>query len=194
ELAKVKEQGRKKQNEIAKMKLTYEKQKNVLKRKFEEAAALNKRLQNTFNKRKEAQEIRFNGKVEKIAAWLKDDFEVFLSLVEAETALTGLLEDRATLYHQLDELKNNPETAGSPEVKNLEEDIELRSVQIQDLQQKLLDSNEEVKSKRVSTIQSMARQNLPSRPSTNRPPDHWRGPYKGGWQKFKETHKELIEK
>ncbi|KAF7265188.1 kinesin-like protein 3A [Rhynchophorus ferrugineus] len=156
ELARIKEQDRKKQTEMAKMKLTYEKQKNVLKRKFEEAAALNKRLQSTFMKRKQAQEMRFNGKVEKIVAWLKDDFEVFLNLVEAETALSELLEDRATLYHQLDELKKNPETAEGPEVKSLEEDIDLRSVQIQDLQQKLLDSDEENKAKtRFDTVQTM---------------------------------------
>lgn len=122
--------------------MTYEKQKNVLKRKFEEAAALNKRLQANMMKRKQAQETRFVGKAEKVAAWLKEEMEVFVNLMEAESTLTDLLEDRATLQHQLDELKANPETAECPEIKSLEEDIELRSVQIQDLQQKVLDSDE----------------------------------------------------
>ncbi|KAJ8965902.1 hypothetical protein NQ314_003843 [Rhamnusium bicolor] len=88
---------------------------------------------------------------------LKQEFDVFINLVEAEATLTGLLEDRATLQHQLDELKANPETANTSECKSIEEDIELRSVQIQDLQQKLLDSDEENKSKtRFDKFQSMS--------------------------------------
>lgn len=156
ELARVKQQDRKKETEIAKMKLTHEKQKNVLKRKFEEAASLNKRLQSTLLKRKQAQETRFTGKVEKIGSWLKEELDVYVNLVEAGATLSGLLEDRATLQHQLDEMKRNPDTEDSSEIKNVEEDIELRSVQIQDLQQKILDSDEENKSKtRFDTIQTM---------------------------------------
>lgn len=70
ELARVKQQDRKKETEIAKMKVTHEKQKNVLKRKFEEAAALNKRLQSTLMKRKQAHEMRFAGKTDKVASWV----------------------------------------------------------------------------------------------------------------------------
>lgn len=46
------------------------------------------------------------------------------------------------MQQQLDELKSNQETADSPESKNIEDELELRSVQIQDIQQKLLDSDE----------------------------------------------------
>lgn len=73
---------------------------------------------------------------------LKEELDVYVNLAEAEVTLAGLLEDRATLQHQLDELKNNSELAENAEIKTIEEDIELRSVQIQDLQQKLLDSDE----------------------------------------------------
>lgn len=73
---------------------------------------------------------------------LKQEFEIFVNLTEAEVTLSVLLEDRATLQQQLNELKENPETAESAECKGIEEDIELRSVQIQDLQQKLLYSDE----------------------------------------------------
>ncbi|XP_050299180.1 chromosome-associated kinesin KIF4-like [Anthonomus grandis grandis] len=156
ELARVRQQERKKENEMAKMKVTHEKQKNVLKRKFEEAAALNKRLQGTLMKRRQAQEIRFTGKIEKIAGWLKEELDVHVNIVEATASLEGLLEDRATLQQQLDALRQDPETSNGPEAKSIEEDIELRSIQIQDLQQKLLDSDEDNKSKtRFDVIQSM---------------------------------------
>lgn len=65
-----------------------------------------------------------------------------MSIAEAETTLKQLLEDRASMQHQLDELKSNPDTANSAECKTIEDDLEMRSVQIQDIQQKLLDSEE----------------------------------------------------
>lgn len=71
ELARVKQQDWKKQSQISKMKVEHQRQQNYLKRKFEEAAALNKRLQGTLMKRKEAQSTKFNGKVEKITSWVR---------------------------------------------------------------------------------------------------------------------------
>ncbi|KAJ8937403.1 hypothetical protein NQ314_011889 [Rhamnusium bicolor] len=139
------------------MKAMFTKQQNVFKKRVEEAEALNKRLKNMLAMRKQVQEHKINGKVERIGPWLKQEFDVFINLVEAEATLTGLLEDRATLQHQLDKLRANLETADTSECKSMEEDIELRSVQIQDLQQKLLDSNEENKSKtRFDKFQSMS--------------------------------------
>ncbi|XP_066259480.1 chromosome-associated kinesin KIF4A [Euwallacea similis] len=156
ELAKAKQQDRKKESEMVKMKLAYEKQKNVLRRKFEEAAALNKRLQNTIMKRKNAQQIRFTGKMEKVGSWLKEELEMYVNMAEVDATLSGLIEDRATLQRQLDDLKSNPETAESAEAKNIEEDIVLRSVQIQDLQQKILDTGEENRTKsRFDVLQTM---------------------------------------
>ncbi|KAL1514028.1 hypothetical protein ABEB36_003355 [Hypothenemus hampei] len=157
QLARVKQEDRKKETEIVKMKINHEKQKNVLRRKFEEAAALNKRLQNTLAKRQEAQSMKFNGKIEKISSWLKDEMEVHVNFAEVRTTLSDLLEDRATLQQQLDEMKAIPEMNDSTEMKTVAEDIELRSIQIQDLQQKLLDSDEASKSKiRFDVIQGMA--------------------------------------
>lgn len=62
--------------------------------------------------------------------------------MEAEATLKQLLDDRATLRQQLDELKANPETADSEECKVIEDDLELRSIQIQDIQQKIMDSRD----------------------------------------------------
>ncbi|XP_066154773.1 chromosome-associated kinesin KIF4A isoform X2 [Euwallacea fornicatus] len=156
ELAKAVQQDRKKEYEMVKMKMAYEKQKNVLKRKFEEAAALNKRLQSTIIKRKNAQQMSFTGKIEKVSSWLKEELEMYVNLAEVDATLSGLIEDRATLQRQLDDLKSNPDTAESVEAKNIEEDIVLRSVQIQDLQQKILDTGEENRGKpRFDVVQTM---------------------------------------
>lgn len=46
------------------------------------------------------------------------------------------------MQQQLDCLKSNPETSESLECKTLQDDLELRTVQIQDIQQKLLSSDE----------------------------------------------------
>lgn len=60
------------------------------------------------------------------------------------------------MQQQLDELKVNPDTANSPECKNLEDELELRSVQIQDIQQKLLDSDEGNKYIHIFLVESIA--------------------------------------
>jgi hypothetical protein len=66
-----------------------------------------------------------------------------MHFVEAEATLAGLLEDRATLQEEVDKLKKNSQNSDrQSEIESIEEDIELRSVQIQDLQQKILDSDE----------------------------------------------------
>ncbi|RZC35221.1 chromosome-associated kinesin KIF4A, partial [Asbolus verrucosus] len=156
ELAKLKQQDRKKQNQIVKMEAMHSKQQNVLKRKVEEAVALNKRLKDALALRKATQDSKNSGKSEKIGHWIKQEFEVQMHLVEAEATLTGLLEDRATLQEQLDKLKENPEAASQAQIQAIEEDIELRSVQIQDLNQKILDSDEDNKKSRLDNIQTMA--------------------------------------
>lgn len=69
--------------------------------------------------------------------------EIHVNTLEAQLTLNGLLEDRAILHKQLDELKSMPDIdEDNLELKQLEDDIALRSTQIQDLQQKILDSNE----------------------------------------------------
>lgn len=73
---------------------------------------------------------------------IKHELDVHLNVVEAEVTLAGLLEDRATLQRQLDALNENPHSLDQSHIRNIEEDIELRSVQIQDLQQKILDLDE----------------------------------------------------
>lgn len=76
---------------------------------------------------------------------MKHEVEVALGLTELEVTLSGLLEDRALLQKQLDTL-HSTSSPDSTEIKNLEYDIELRTVQIQDMQQKLLDADDGMQS------------------------------------------------
>ncbi|XP_050511153.1 chromosome-associated kinesin KIF4 [Diabrotica virgifera virgifera] len=156
ECIKLKQQDIKKQCEIARMKVIHSKQQNVFKRRVEEAEAINRRLKLALSVKQQAQESRNAGKAERIEPWLKQEFDLYVNLLEAEATLKVLLEDRATLQQQLDNMKNNSD-ADSTDCKSIEDDLELRSVQIQDLQQKLLDSDEDTKAKsRIDKFQTMA--------------------------------------
>lgn len=67
---------------------------------------------------------------------------MYINILDAQATLQSLMEDRATLGEQLAQLKSDPELADTPQIQQLEEDIELRSAQIGDLQQKILDFDE----------------------------------------------------
>lgn len=94
------------------------------------------------------------------------ELEVLVSTVEAEKTLQQLLEDRALLNTQLNDLKSIiANEDASPECKKdaekdmlqVKQDLELRTAQIADLQQKILDSDQENKSNtRWDVIQSMS--------------------------------------
>ncbi|KAF5297092.1 hypothetical protein FQA39_LY02672 [Lamprigera yunnana] len=156
ELSKLKDQDRKRLNQIVKMETIHNRQQNVLKRKVEEAAAVNKRLKDALALRKNVQDQKNFGKIEKLGGWIQQELDIFISTVDAEATLTHLLEDRTTLQSQLNVLKENSQFGESDEIKQLQEDIELRSTQIQDLQQKVLDSDQGNKSKtRWDNIQTM---------------------------------------
>jgi kinesin family protein 4/21/27 len=82
------------------------KQQNVLKRKVEEAVAVNKRLKDALAVQKSAQDRRLqqHGTATKVQLWIDQELEVLVSITEAERALEQLLEDRA-IHGQLDQLK-----------------------------------------------------------------------------------------
>lgn len=65
-----------------------------------------------------------------------------MDTVAAESTLKMLLNDRAILKQQLDEMRADPKKATDEAIKSVEEDIEIRTVQIQDLQTKILDADE----------------------------------------------------
>jgi kinesin family protein 4/21/27 len=168
ELIQLRIQDRRRQNEMARMERLHTKQQNVLKRKVEEAAAVNKRLKDALAVQKSVQERRLqqHGTTAKIQLWIDQELEVLVSTVDAEKTLEQLLEDRAMLYRQLDQLKAQLKQIDvgaedritmEEDLKQLQRDTDLRNAQITDLQQKILDSDQENKTKtRWDTVQSMA--------------------------------------
>ncbi|XP_034232516.1 chromosome-associated kinesin KIF4 [Thrips palmi] len=165
ELNKLRDQDRKRQNIMTRMENMHSKQQNVLKRKVEEAAAINKRLKDALLLQKQCQEKRLhvNGKPERIQGWVSQELEVSASTVAAERVREKLVEDRAIISKQLTSLEENLKTALPSEVESmkqeisrLKEDLGLRSAQIADINQKILDSDQENKSKtRWDSLQSM---------------------------------------
>lgn len=162
ELMRLKDQDRKRQNQIIRMENMHSKQQNVLKRKVEEAAAINKRLKDALALQKQAQERRAlnSGKSERVEQWVDQEFEVMIRTLEAERTREQLFEDRAFLMEKLNKIQADEEymntEKGRNDVKELNEHIELRHAQINELHQKIMDSDQESKSKtRFDIIQSM---------------------------------------
>ncbi|XP_007441167.1 chromosome-associated kinesin KIF4A isoform X1 [Python bivittatus] len=169
EVIQLKAQDRKRQYERVKLEQDFQKQASVLRRKAEEAAAANKRLkealqkqQEAATKRKENQNRGFEGAASRVKNWLMNEVEVLVSIEEARHHLNDLLDDRKTLAKEIALLKEKQEAGEnlptkykrrtfsykaaeidhsiSKQIESLETEMELRSAQIADLQQKLLDA------------------------------------------------------
>ncbi|XP_018340203.1 PREDICTED: chromosome-associated kinesin KIF4A-like [Trachymyrmex septentrionalis] len=146
EIIKLRTQDRKRTYEMLRMKIQHNKQENVFKRKMEEAFAINKRLKGALEMQKKAmqrQEKKVNSE-EEIKTWIAQEMEVLMAIVEADYSLEKLMQDRASLVYQLEQLKKNNDP-DEKELATVTEFIELRNIQIADLQQKLLESDQETK-------------------------------------------------
>ncbi|KAJ6653097.1 hypothetical protein lerEdw1_010183 [Lerista edwardsae] len=170
EVIQLKERDRKRQYELVKMEQDFQKQASVLRRKAEEAAAANKRLKDALQKQREVAEKRkgtlsrgLEGAAARVKSWLANEVEVLVSIEEAQRHLSDLLEDRKTLAKEIEALKERREAGESlltkykrrtfshkavednrsitKQIESLETEMELRSAQIADLQQKLLDAD-----------------------------------------------------
>lgn len=86
------------------------------------------------------QEKKANSK-EEIKTWIAQEIEVLMATVEANYSLEKLMQDRASLVHQLEQLKKNNDS-DETELATITEFIELRNIQITDLQQKILESDQ----------------------------------------------------
>ncbi|KAM7134968.1 chromosome-associated kinesin KIF4A-like [Molossus nigricans] len=127
------------------------------------------------NKRKETQNHGMEGAAARVKSWLGNEIEVMVSTEEATRHLNDLLEDRKILAQDLAQLKEKKESRENPppklrrhtfllaephgqvseledstakQIESLETEMELRSAQIADLQQKLLDAESEDRRKR----------------------------------------------
>ena len=171
EVAKLKEADRKKEYKIVKMERLHSKQQNVLKRKMEEAVAINKRLKDAMALQKACSEKRATSKdtenvANKIKHWLEGEIEVMTVKKQAQNSLKMLIEDRKIISDQLLTLKsevNNGEITSplmmedkKSKLEELENELQLRSAQICDLQAKVTDDDAEVvNKKRFESVQSM---------------------------------------
>ncbi|XP_033169611.1 chromosome-associated kinesin KIF4 [Drosophila mauritiana] len=155
ELTQLKSKDRKMQSEIVRQKTLHSKQRQVLKRKCEEALAANKRLKDALERQASAQAQRHKYKDNggsaagssnanaKTDSWVDRELEIILSLIDAEHSLEQLMEDRAVInnhYHlvQQDKVDDPAEAAEQARIlASLEEELEMRNAQISDLQQKV---------------------------------------------------------
>ncbi|NXC24025.1 KIF4 protein, partial [Campylorhamphus procurvoides] len=124
------------------------------------------RQREAADKRKESQSRGLEGMAARVKSWLANEVEVLVSTEEARRHLADLLEDRKILAQELQQLKEKKEAGENPppklrrrtyclaelqspeedlsitkQIESLETEMELRSAQIADLQQKLLDAD-----------------------------------------------------
>uniref|UniRef100_A0A673YXT0 Kinesin-like protein n=1 Tax=Salmo trutta TaxID=8032 RepID=A0A673YXT0_SALTR len=128
--------------------------------------ALQKRSE-VAEKRKDVHYRGLEGAAGRVKTWLLNEVEVLVSTGEARRHLQDLLEDRKILAEEISQLKQQMEAGERPaakrrtliiselesqgeleaslskQVDNLETEINLRSAQIADLQQKVLDADNE---------------------------------------------------
>ncbi|XP_026545424.1 chromosome-associated kinesin KIF4A [Notechis scutatus] len=169
EVVQLKAKDRKRQCELVRLEQDFQKQAMILRRKTEEAAAANKRLkealhkqQQVVRKRKDAHKQGFEAATSRVKNWLVNEVEVLVSIEEAQHHLNHLLGDRKTLAKEIALLKKKQEAGEvlpskyrrrtfsyrtleinhsiTKQIESLETEMELRSAQIADLQQKLLDA------------------------------------------------------
>ncbi|KAK2579122.1 hypothetical protein KPH14_001293 [Odynerus spinipes] len=157
ELNKLREQDRKRANQMARLQIQHNKQQNVFKRKMEEAYAVNKRLKEALEVQRKASQRRekTNNSKNDIQSWIKQELDILLSTVDAENSLQKLIIDREYLAKQIQELKNDS-SANETELAELSEFVSLRNTQIKDLQQKIIEADQENRANiRLNKIQSM---------------------------------------
>lgn len=151
ELIQLRNKDRKLKNEMARKEALHTKQRNVLKRKCEEALAINKRLKDALDRQRVAQSQRqkpqtakdantANNKIEQVISWVERELEVIVTFIDAEHSLEQLMEDRVIISTRIAELQKQSPESGSgtaQELDTLREDLEMRNAQITDLQQKV---------------------------------------------------------
>ncbi|CAG4931469.1 unnamed protein product [Parnassius apollo] len=159
-MLRLRNEDRKRATAMAKMESLHTKQQNVLKRKMEEAVAVNKRLKEALERQKQSQmkrNAKGSVKTGAIQQYIEQELEVHLSIVEAEKSLEELMEYRALITEQIENLRNSTDDEDNrKKIEKLEDDLAMRKAQISDLQQKILTADQENKSRtQWDNIQSM---------------------------------------
>lgn len=156
EINTLREKGKKTQNEMKRMERMHEKQQTVLKRKVEEAKAVNKRLQDAMDRNKKAQTMRPLSKpnaekADVIQTYIDHELMFLMSTIDAKITMQSLMNDRGLLTERLMTLKATVTNNESfeDEIKQLEEDLEMRNTQIADIRQKVMQTDLEAKVKSI---------------------------------------------
>jgi kinesin family protein 4/21/27 len=140
------------------MERLHEKQQVVLKRKVEEAKAINKRLQENLERSKKVKTIRLAKstksaaeKTEVIQTYIDHEIQVLFSNIDANITMQSLMNDRGMLTERLSNLKATVNKTKEIEdgIVQLEEDLEMRNAQIADIRQKLVQTDMDLKLKQI---------------------------------------------
>ncbi|KAL4708259.1 hypothetical protein ACJJTC_016308 [Scirpophaga incertulas] len=159
-MLRLRNEDRKRATAMAKMESLHAKQQTVLKRKMEEAVAVNKRLKEALERQTQTamkRNAKGNMKAGAVQQYIEQELEVHLSIVEAEKSLEELMEYRAWITEQIETLRNSTnDEANAKKIEELQMDLTLRKAQISDLQQKILTADQENKARtQWDNIQSM---------------------------------------
>lgn len=155
EIAYLQEKERKHKNDMKRMERLHEKQQTVLKRKVEEAKGINKRLQDAMDKSRKIASMRASSvkpqNNDVIQTYMDHELELLMSSVDAKIAMQSLMNDRGTLNGRLINLKSvvNKTLELESEIKQLEQDLDVRNSQITDMRQKVMQTDLESKIKAI---------------------------------------------
>lgn len=153
ELTQLRAKDRKMQSEVAKKDMLHEKQRNVLKRKVEEANAATKRYKEALQRLKNSKAAKPNGaggsgNLNKSASWLNEEIELITSIVDMKQSSEQLMEVRAELNARLNALEKE-KPLNKEQIKLVKEEIEMRQAQINDLASKINENDLVAKSKQI---------------------------------------------
>ncbi|XP_063706731.1 chromosome-associated kinesin KIF4 [Culicoides brevitarsis] len=155
EITKMKEVDQKRKLELIRKESMHQKQQNVLRRKMEEAIATSKRLKEALDKQSSARAQK-NSKNTNIQQNLINELLVIHSIVDAKMSVKSLMDDRATLNARLLQIKKHPKE-NAAEIQSIQQQIELRSAQISDLQTQVISMDIDAKIKEIGDqISNMA--------------------------------------
>lgn len=153
EMLQLRAKDRKRDIELCRNQQLHERQRNVLKRKVDEALQSNKRLKDALDKhrlvqsqRRKAPSSSSSHKTDQIHTLIDNEIEMIYSVVDAKHATDQLIEDRAAMNMRLLALRKQNRkkalTGADKEVcDQLAADIDMRNAQISDMQEKIKSSN-----------------------------------------------------
>lgn len=160
EVVQLRAKDRKRDVEMRKNKDLHERQRNVLKRKVDEALMSNKRLKDALDKHRNAQAQRKkttgnsggNNKTDQVNGIIDNEIEIIYSVVDAKHALQQLIDNRSSMSMKLLSLKKHnkqPSADDKATIAALQEDIAMRNAQISDFQDKIKSCDVDAKIKSI---------------------------------------------